>query len=225
MQIEHDGLLVTLFRKRVKHLNIRIQRTGVVHVSAPMRAPLSVIHQFLQEKREWIVHHQRRLQAVLPDPVVTIKTGDIIFLWGLRYALVVHEVPKKKTPEIIYGTLHLFVQSDAAVDERRRLLNHWYGEQMKQHLPALFAKWEAVVGVHAHRYTIKLMKTRWGSCHPLKKCISLSLQLAQKPLICLEYVIVHELVHLLEASHNQRFYALMSQFMPGWQEAKGRLST
>ena len=102
--------------------------------------------------------------------------------------------------------------------------NEQQRQEMRALLPTLIQKWEVIIGVRVNEWHIRAMKTRWGTCHPLKKRICLNLHLMQKPLICLEYVIVHELVHLLEASHNQRFYALMTQFMPEWKEYKRLLS-
>jgi hypothetical protein len=104
-------------------------------------------------------------------------------------------------------------------------LTREHREQMKAILPPLFEKWEAIIGVQASAWGVKVMKTRWGSCNTLKKRIWINLHLIHKPRICLEYVLVHELVHLLEASHNQRFYALMTEFMPDWKAHRQLLKT
>ncbi|NCT57468.1 MAG: M48 family metallopeptidase [Legionella sp.] len=104
-------------------------------------------------------------------------------------------------------------------------LTHQHRQQMKEILPPLFEKWEAIIGVKAHEWGVKAMKTRWGSCNTVKKRIWINLHLIHKPRICLEYVLVHELVHLLEASHNQRFYALMTEFMPDWKAHRQLLKT
>ena len=101
--------------------------------------------------------------------------------------------------------------------EKTPMLTAEHREQMKALLPPLFEKWEAIIGVKANAWGIKAMKTRWGSCNTVKKRIWMNLHLIHKPRICLEYVLVHELVHLLEASHNKRFYALMTEFMPEWK--------
>ena len=225
MILEMDGLSVQLLRKRIKNLNLRIHRSGEVQVSAPMALPLDLVYRFLHDKREWIDGHRRRLQSKPLEHINSLETGDMVFFWGQRVALIVHEIPKKIHVELDHATLHLFVKSGTSLDQKQIVLNHWYRGQMQQQLPELFQKWEAMIGVHADTYGIKLMKTRWGSCNTHKKRIVLNLRLVQKPLICLEYVIVHELVHLLEASHNKRFYALMENFMPHWKQVKIQLES
>ncbi|MDP3560477.1 MAG: SprT family zinc-dependent metalloprotease [Legionellaceae bacterium] len=225
MLIEMDGLTAKLSRKRIKNINVRIQRSGDVHVSAPMKLPLDFVYRFLQDKREWIDGHRQKIQAQTPALPKTLQTGDMLFFLGQAYIVMLHETAKQNRIEHDHSMLHFFVKMDTSVAKKQVLLNRWYHVQMQERLPELFAKWEAIIGVQARTHTIKLMKTRWGSCQPIKKHICLNLRLIQKPLICLEYVIVHELVHLLEASHNKRFYALMSQFMPEWKSVKMRLES
>lgn len=105
------------------------------------------------------------------------------------------------------------------------ILTNEHCDQMKAILPPLFEKWEVIIGVKAHEWGVKAMKTRWGSCNTVKKRIWINLHLIHKPRVCLEYVLVHELVHLLEASHNKRFYALMTEFMPDWKAHRQLLKT
>ncbi len=215
--IEMDGLTVTLVRKRVKNLNLRINASGEVQISAPLRFPLDLIHRYLQEKREWIDTHRRRLQSRVSTLPQTLTTGELLPFLGHHYELTVYAQLKHHRIEIDSTRLHLFAKADATFAEKNVLLQHWYRSQMLNVLPELIQKWEAIIGVHANAWGVRAMKTRWGSCNTLKKRIWLNLKLIQKPLPCLESVIVHELVHLLEASHNKRFYALMSQFMPDWE--------
>ncbi len=224
MIIEIDGLPVTLLRKRIKNLNLRIHRTGDVQISAPMKHPLAGIYRFLQDKRAWIDNHrQRLLQTQHNATPKTLQSGDLLFFLGQRYELILHDSAERTHIVIEHGSLHFFMKTNMTFEQKQLLLTRWYRMQMQQQLPTLFAKWENIIGVRANAYTIRSMKTRWGSCHPVKKVISLNLRLIQKPLICLEYVIVHELVHLLEASHNKRFYDFMNHFLPDWQQVKMRL--
>lgn len=216
--IEMDGFTVTLVRKRIKNLNLRINAAGEVKVSAPLRFPLDLIHRYLHDKREWIDAHRRRLQARSPPLPLTLTTGEFLPFLGNHYELVVYHQSKHSRIEIDNTRMHCFVKTDATFAEKNALLQRWYRSQMANLLPDLIEKWEAVVGVQVNAWGIRAMKTRWGSCNISKKRIWLNLNLIQKPLVCLESVIVHELVHLLEASHNKRFYALMSQFMPNWKD-------
>jgi predicted metal-dependent hydrolase len=223
MLIEMEGLAVKLLRKPVKNINLRIHRTGDVQVSVPLRLPLNSVYDFLSDKRQWIENHRRRLQMLTPEPPMLLETGELLSFLGQRYALKIHEGFVKQRIELAGEDLHFFTRQSATLEQKQRLLTHWYRDQMRYYLPTLFEKWEALIGVKATTYGIKIMKTRWGSCHPIKKRIWLNLRLIEKPLICLEYVIVHELIHLLEASHNKRFYALMDQYMPEWRRVKGLL--
>lgn len=121
-------------------------------------------------------------------------------------------------------TLQMFVKENIHFLEKEKLLNDWFYSQMQQRLPSLSKKWESIIGVKPNAYTIKNLKSRWGSCHLVKKEISLNLKLIQKPETCLEYVLVHELVHLLEPSHNARFHALMSHYIAPWKSIKKLLN-
>lgn len=215
--IEIDGLTVTLVRKRIKNLNLRINALGEVNVSVPLNFPLDLIHRYLEEKRAWIDTHRRRLQGRLPVAPLTLTTGESLPFLGGHYELIVYTQSKHQRIEIDNTRLHLFVKAEATFAEKDALLQRWYRSQMLNVLPELIQKWEALIGVRVNAWGIRVMKTRWGSCNTSKKRIWLNLNLIKKPLPCLESVIVHELVHLLEASHNKRFYALMSQFMPDWK--------
>lgn len=222
--IEMNGFTVHLIRKRIKNLNLRIDRFGEVKLSAPMRFPIDLIHRFLHDKREWIETHRSRLQdrkEVLPPSLVT---GEMHYFQGSPYELVVFHDAKQSRLFIENNQLHLYLKPDATFSQKNVLLQSWYRQEMKSQVPELIKKWEIIIGVQANEWGIKSMKTRWGSCNTIKKRIWLNLNLIQKPQMCLEYVIVHELVHLLEASHNKRFYALMTQFMPDWRVWKEKLS-
>jgi len=219
MIIQISGLPVTLKRKRVKNINLRIQHTGAVHVSAPLKMPLQIIYGFLEGKRLWIEKHHSKLKQ---SEQRILASGESIYFKGIAYKLQIH-VHIKQRVELTERQIHIFAKPEVTQLDKRALLTKWYRTQMQQCLPPLLERWESVIDVTAHKVTIKQMRTRWGSCHPIKKHISLNLRLIEKPLICLEYVVVHELVHLLEASHNQRFYALMNYFLPNWQEIKKML--
>ena len=226
MQLELDGLAITLLRKRIKNLNLRIHQTGAVQISAPMALSLDKVYRFLHDKRAWIDFHRQRL--LQREPLVLTKTlqpGETLYFLGQPHDIQLHETLKKNHIIADHDTVHFFIKPELTLEKKQVLLKRWYCEQMLSRLPDLFKKWESIITVHANTYTIKTMKTRWGSCHPTQKRISLNLRLIEKPLICLEYVIVHELVHLLEASHNKRFYALMSQFMPEWKQVKMQLES
>ena len=216
MMITVDGLTIELSRKRVKNLNLRINARGEVKVSAPLRFPVDVIHRYLQDKREWIEAQRARMQAQSLRPTLQFETGERHLYLGKEYELQVYGDAKQHRITLEGDNLHCFVMDEASILRKQALLQTWYRKQMKDLLPDIVKKWEAHIKVQVNACGIRAMRTRWGSCNPTKKRIWLNLSLIQKPLICLEYVLVHEMVHLLEASHNHRFYALMTEFMPDW---------
>lgn len=214
-QLQFDDLVIHVSRKAIKHMYVRIKPpNGQVCVSIPKRADLAFIKRQLEAKMDWI--HSRRNLQIAKDKLLTPNLecgGDIAFL-GKNLTLIIQPVDR-----ITIQDDCILFPATANIDEahKLRVINHWYRQQLHARLPDLIAKWEAVVGVRAATFAIRLMKSRWGSCNTRTGRICLNLNLIKKPLACLEYVLVHELVHLHEASHNRRFYDLMNQFMPDWR--------
>lgn len=126
--------------------------------------------------------------------------------------------------EISKKQINLFIRPDSTKEQRERILLEWYRSELKKQIPGLISKWENIIGVKVNSWGVKLMKTRWGTCNPKAKRIWINLELAKKSPRCLEYIIVHEMVHLLEKHHNKRFYAFMKQFLPNWREIKAELN-
>ncbi len=219
-QLELDGIFIEIIRKRVKNLTLRIYPPdGRVAVSVPLKLRLDLIVTQLKSKLDWIHKQRARLKAV-EIPLKTFESGEMHSFMGKSYPLLIHQAKSRKRVLFENETLHCFLEPDLTLREKEAILENWYRQQMKALLPALIAKWEPIIGVSVNSWGIKLMKTRWGSCNPLKRRIWLNLNLIKKPVACLEYVVVHELVHILEASHNKRFYAFMDQFLPQWRDIK-----
>jgi len=156
-----------------------------------------------------------------PEP--HFHTGELHSFLGHSYPLMMHESVTQNGVFLAEHHILCYVPQNATSHLKKNLLHSWYREQMRLLLPQLIQKWEPIIGVQVHQWTIRAMTTRWGSCNVVLKKICLNLNLIQKPLQCLEYVLVHEMVHLLEASHNKRFYTLMTQFMPEWKVYKEQL--
>ena len=137
--------------------------------------------------------------------------------------MIEHDAPP--SVQIINNSfLELRVRPHTSRDQREAILSTWYRERLRQQLPALLEKWQAIIGVAINSINIRKMKTRWGTCHIEKRQIWLNLELAKKPFVCLEYVLVHELVHLLERHHNDRFKSLMDTFLPHWSLYRDELN-
>ena len=220
MIIQLDELSIEVIRKPIKHMYLRINAsTGEIKISAPLKLPLSSIHRHVTEKREWIHRAQARLllrKSMRPTP--TMSREEQLFL-GKTYTLITHRNAPSRNIVIEGALMHYFLKA-GDVQKELFFLQQWYKQQMHALVLPLIQKWSAIVGVSVQTVGIKAMKTRWGSCNVVARRIWLNLNLIQKPVICLEYVLVHELVHLLEASHNKRFHALMTQFMPEWKQHK-----
>ena len=217
MIIEMDGISIEIVRKPIKHVYLRVNTsTGKVTVSAPQKLSLKSIQAQLESKRAWIHNAHARAMARVVTSTVTMEHGETHYFLGKPYAVVVQANFPLKGLVIEEDSLHGFLESDSQ-DERNARLNAWYKQQMQALIPDLIKKWEPIIGVSVHAWGVKSMKTRWGSCNVDAHRIWLNLNLIKKPLVCLEYVLVHEMVHLLEANHSPRFYALMTRFLPEWK--------
>lgn len=225
MNIDLDGVSIELHRKKIKNINLRINADGVVKLSAPAKCPIGYIEQYLLEKKAWILFHQARLVGRNAATVQVFEQGASYAFQGQVYQLHIHEYSAVARVVLDAPYIHCFVKATATAALIKAMLLAWQRQEMQALLPALIQKWEPIIGVQVNEWGVKVMKTRWGSCQTQAKRIWLNLNLMQKPPICLEYVLVHELVHLLEASHNKRFYAFMTQFMPQWQSYKKQLAS
>ena len=214
---------VTLTRKRIKNINLRISRDGSVHISAPLRASIHNIQQFIEQKQNWIRTHRDQILARAIPKNHAFNTGDLYPFLGQDYSVIIHEHSQQEGITFEKPYISCYVKAQATLELKQSLFQNWQRAQMKLLLPDLIRKWEPVMGVQVGEWGVKRMKTRWGSCNPSSKKIWMNLQLIHEPLRCLEYVLVHEMVHLLEASHNKRFHALMSKFLPEWRDCKNQL--
>jgi predicted metal-dependent hydrolase len=155
---------------------------------------------------------------------LTYATGEEIFVWGRKLTLIVNEVSVCNSIQIDSDKLILSIKKGSTIEQRQKFLSEWYRKALQQEIPDLIAKWEQIIEVKSSGFTIRDMKTRWGTCNIRSKNICLNLQLAKKPPKCLEYVIVHELVHLLEKSHNSIFKGYMDKYLPQWRAIKKELN-
>ncbi|PJD92709.1 MAG: zinc metalloprotease [Legionella sp.] len=221
--IQTDEFEFTLTRKAIKRINLRIHADARIHISAPLKCPINTIQHFLEDKKDWIIKHRTRLLATPIQPEPQFHSGALHLFLGQRYPLIIHEHMAQQKIVLENNHLYCYIKKNASADTIQSMLQVWYREQLSQLLPQLIQKWEPIIGVTVHQWSIRAMTTRWGSCHVTRKKICINLHLIQKPLSCLDYVVVHEMVHLLEASHNKRFYTLMTQFMPEWALYKEQL--
>lgn len=219
-----EGVCVEVIRKPIKHMYLRVKRPdGHVQVSAPKRMSETHIRRFLSERRDWIRRQQSNLQGHVGARARFID-GERHPVWGKACVLRLLEGPGRAFVAHREQVLHMRVPPGADAVFCKKLLDAWYNEQLRAELPPLLDTWQPRLGVAARRISVRRMKSRWGSCTPHTGDIRLNTSLAQWPIACLEYVLVHELVHLLEASHNHRFRALMDMHLPAWRHYRRMLN-
>ncbi len=209
---------VEVIQKKIKNLNLRVSPPeGKVRISAPLHMSQEKISKFAVAKLDWIRKQQQRILNKVRPISDQYLNNETHFFGGNSYPLRIIETNKSPFVELINNEILLNIQAEADTEKKRSILNEWYQQQLLQLIPPLINKWEIILNVSVENFYIRRMKTRWGSCTPKTRRIRFNLELAKKSTQCLEYIVVHELVHLLEASHNNRFKALMNQFYPDWK--------
>lgn len=225
-KIELGEIAVEVVKKDIKNVHLSVYPpAGRVRISAPLRMNLDNIRVFAISKLGWIKQQQKKLREQERETPREFLDRESHYVWGKRYLLKVIESDKAPAVELKHSQVHLRVRPGASDEKKEAVVEAWYREQLKQAVPALLAKWEPLMGVTVERFFVQKMKTKWGSCNPDARNIRLNTDLAKKPPKCLEYIVVHEMVHLLEPTHNHRFMILMNQFMPNWRFCRAELNS
>lgn len=220
-----SGIPVQVVRKPIKNLHLGVYPPdGRVRVAAPLHVTDDNVRLAVISRLKWIKTQQASFQSQPRQSERELVTGESHYFFGQRYRLEVierqgrHEVQIKNN-----NTLQLFVNPGTTKINRALVLNEWYRQQLKNRIPKLLSQWEPIIGKQVSDWGIKKMKTKWGSCNISQGRIWLNLELAKKPVDCLEYVLVHELVHLLERNHSKEFKVHMDRFLPRWQQYRNTL--
>jgi len=209
---------VLVVRKRIKNLNLTVRPPdGHVRVSVPYQLSDERVRQFVLSKRAWIKKHQAKVRSGPRPTRQAMVSGESYDLWGKRYRLEVIEHQGRHEVQINNNCMYLYVKANTTLTNRQKVLIEFYRAELKRRIPSLIAKWEAIIGEQVADWNVKHMKTRWGSCNTSARRIWLNLELAKMPPECLEYILVHEMVHLLERRHNKKFRSYMDRFMPNWR--------
>ncbi len=224
-RLQLGEITVDVVKKDIKNIHLSVYPPmGKVHISAPLRMSLDNLRVFTISKLGWIKQQQKKIREQERETPREYLNRESHYLWGKRYLLEVIKLDSAPAIRIKYKQLLLQVRPATKEGEKQAILEAWYREQLKDAIRPLIAKWEPLIGVKVRKFFVQRMKTKWGSCSPGAKSIRLNTDLAKKPLECLEYIVVHEMVHLLEARHNKRFVALMDRFMPKWQHYREELN-
>lgn len=211
--------------KDIKNIHLSVHPpTGRVRISAPSRMKLDTIRVFAISKLDWIRRQQRKLREQERETPREYLDRESHYVWGKRYLLSVTERDLVPSLALKHSRMILTVRAGTDVAAKEAIVALWYREQIKAVALDLIAKWAPLLGVSVGRVFVQQMKTKWGSCNPRARSIRLNTELAKKPRECVEYIVVHEMVHLLEPTHNARFVALMDQFMPTWQFCRQKLN-
>lgn len=209
---------VDVVLKDIKNMHLSVHPpTGRVRIAAPFRMSLDTIRVFAISKLDWIKRHQSTLRGQERESRREYLDRESHYVWGKRYLLKVIECDETPSVELKHTQMLLRVRPGAEGGRKHGVMEEWYREQIKNSLPALFAKWEPVMGVKVQRFFVQRMRTKWGSCNPCTRSIRLNTDLAKKPPEFLEYIVVHEMAHLIEHRHNDRFGRLMDGCLSNWK--------
>lgn len=224
-RFELGDIGVDVVRKDIKNIHLGVYPpAGNVRIAAPERMTLESIRLFAISKLAWIKRQQQKLREQVRETPREYLERESHYVWGRRYLLRLIEKDAVPAVELKHRRLELQVRPGTDATRRGELLEDWYRAAVRHAVPALLAKWEPIIGVRAERVYVQRMKTKWGGCNPIARNIRLNTELAKKPPECLEYIVVHELVHLREPTHNARFVALMEQLMPQWRDCRDLLN-
>ena len=217
-----SGIRVEVVRKDIKNLHLGVYPPhGRVRIAAPRVVSNEAVRLAVIDKLGWIKRQKARFVEQPRQSQREMVNGESHYFLGKRYRLRVHEqdAPARVAVRGI-ASLDLFVRPGTSVEQREAVLLRWYREQLKALIRPLLEKWQPILGVQVADWGIKKMKTKWGSCNPASRRVWFNLELAKKPVQCLDYIVVHELLHLLERQHSERFSALMDAHVPTWRQIR-----
>ena len=220
--MEVAGIPIEVIRKDNKNMHLYVlPPDGKVRVSAPYKMDDEAIRLFVLTKIGWVKSKIRDFENQSRQSAREYVSGESHYLWGNRYRLNVIEGAGRNNVEIRAGYIVLSVRN---VSDRETVMNEWYRRELKERIPDLLALWQKRIGVTVSDWQVKNMRTKWGTCNVTAKRVWFNLQLAKKPTECLEYIVVHELCHLLKKDHSPEFTALMDKHLPNWRETQKQLN-
>jgi predicted metal-dependent hydrolase len=216
---------IEVTRKRIKHVHLRVHPpNGRVTISAPMSARRQVVEAFAVTRLEWIRRQQDRLRGQAREAPRRFEPGESHYVWGRRHLLAVVESDGRQGVTIDNRRIALLIKPGGDTARRSDVIHAWHKSILHDALPPLIRKWEQRLNVRVRGYYLRRMKTRWGTCNYRTGHVRLNTELVTKPAYLLEYVLVHEMVHLIVPNHGARFVALMNEHYPSWRDARAQLS-
>ncbi len=224
-QIELGNIIIDVEQKDIKNIHLSVYPPlGKVKIAAPKRMDLDTIRIFAINKLSWIKKQQKIFRNQEREAPREFLTKESHYFKGKRYLLKIIEHQTKPKVVLKHSKIELYIKPNTPIEKRKEILDAWYRQEIKLIAPKIIEKWEKKIGVQSNEFGVKKMRTKWGTCNIEAKRIWLNLELAKKPTECLEYIVVHELVHLLERTHNDTFIKYMNQFMPKWRFYRDELN-
>ncbi len=224
-QLKLGDIIIDVEIKDIKNVHLSVYPpSGRVRIAAPLRMNMDTIRIYTISKLTWIKKQQQRFLAQVREAPREYLNKEGHYFLGNRYLLKVIEQDAPSVVKLRHKTIELHVRPNTDIQKRQVIMDEWYRQQLKDIAPPIISKWEKVMNLSINELAVKKMKTKWGTCNREAKRIWLNLELTKKPFHCIEYIIVHEMVHLLERSHNATFVGYMDDFLPEWKQLKNELN-
>jgi predicted metal-dependent hydrolase len=216
---------IELTQKNIKNVHLSIMPpNGVVRISAPLYLSEETIRLYAISKLAWIKTQQKKIRSQARESKREFINKETHYFQGRKYLMRIFEEDKPAKVVLRKRYIDFHIRPNTNTEQSQILMNEWYRSELKLLIPDIIKKWEPLIGVKVNDWGVKQMKTKWGTCNIEAKRIWLNLELAKKPLECLEYIVVHEMIHLLERNHNDRFLFYMTKFLPQWKSLKEKLN-
>jgi predicted metal-dependent hydrolase len=223
--IQLGEIIIEVTRKDIKNVHLSVHPPdGRVSLSAPLNTRLEIARAYAISKLAWIRLQQEKLAKQPREKLREFIKRESHYLWGRRYLLNVIHTEGRQHVTLDHKRINLFIRPGSDRDKRNEVFYEWQKKQLHEFVVEMMAKWEPILGVKANAYFLQKMKTKWGSCNHKSGNIRLNTELVKKPKDLVEYVIVHELAHLIVPVHNEKFIALLDRFYPNWREARMELN-
>jgi predicted metal-dependent hydrolase len=223
--IQLGDLAIAVRRKDIKHVHLSVHPpSGRVTLVAPKGIRPEVARAYAASKLGWIRDQQAKLRAQARETPRQFIERESHYVWGRRYLLSVREAEAKPSVRMSHRSITLTVRPGSGRAKRAAVMHEWHKSLLHEAVPELIRKWESRLSVKVAAYFLQRMKTKWGGCNPRAQSIRLNTELVKKHQDLLEYVVVHEMLHLIEATHSERFLTLMSKHYPSWREARAELN-
>lgn len=225
-QISISNITIDVVRKDIKNIHLAVYPpTGRIRLAAPLNVSDDAIRLFAISKIAWIKRNQRKFEGQERIAVRVYKQRESHYFLGQRYLLNIIE--ENTTPKVVVRSktyIDLYIRPNTPTEKREEIMREWYRNELKKLIPPIINKWEKATKIEVSDWQVKLMKTKWGSCNIEDRKIWINLELIHKPIHCLEYIILHEMVHLVERHHNERFQYYMDSYMPNWKHIRAELN-